>query len=177
VSARAKLPWLPISAAAGVLVLFCMVIWRANLGQLSFAEAVILAACSLTGLVLTERKRVRQWWRRVRPWGWETVRDTGITQYQVHPSGKRRAVQQHGGGYQPIDRGWVDTGEWTAFDRAAFTAAVQCVMNARKEPQPDTIVVDPETAKLCDRLQAAHAAGDTKAMDAVRDEAFNRLRL
>lgn len=45
-------------------------------------------------------------------WRWTTVRDTGITLYQVNALGKRR-VQQRTGGYQPIDRGWLETGRWT----------------------------------------------------------------
>jgi hypothetical protein len=34
-------------------------------------------------------------------WRWRTVRDTGVTRYQVNGRGKRRATQR-GGGYQPI---------------------------------------------------------------------------
>lgn len=52
--------------------------------------------------------QARMWW----PFGWRTVRDTGITVYQEHPSGRRRVRQRHGG-YQPIDRRWLDGGDWT----------------------------------------------------------------
>lgn len=54
------------------------------------------------------RARLRRWW----PWGWVAVRDTGKTRYQVHPSGRRR-VRQRPGGYQPIDRRWLESGEWS----------------------------------------------------------------
>ena len=46
---------------------------------------------------------------------WKIVRDTGITVYsQCKMCGKRRVTQY--GGFQPIDRHWVKTGEWQRFD-------------------------------------------------------------
>ena len=55
--------------------------------------------------------RVSAWWSRTR-WSWRTARDTGITRYQVNGRGDRRVVQRPGG-YQPIDRRWLATGEWS----------------------------------------------------------------
>lgn len=69
------------------------------------------------GLVLDyEREAIITWWRKRSPFSWETVRDTGLTLYQVHPSGRRRAVQIRGA-YQPIDRRWLETGEWSTLPR------------------------------------------------------------
>lgn len=41
-----------------------------------------------------------------------TVRDTGGHLYQQCQCGKRRVLEV-GRIYQPVDRGWVETGEWT----------------------------------------------------------------
>lgn len=46
------------------------------------------------------------------PWHWSTVRDTGATIYEECPCGRRR-IRQAKDGFQPIDRGWLETGEWT----------------------------------------------------------------
>lgn len=59
------------------------------------------------------RYLAKRWWARVKPWGrWTVVRDTGVTVYEQHRNGKRRASQR-GGGYQPIDRWWVAGGDWS----------------------------------------------------------------
>lgn len=44
---------------------------------------------------------------------WVTVRDTGANLYQVHRVTGARRVQPYTVGIQPIDWGWVKTGEWT----------------------------------------------------------------
>lgn len=45
---------------------------------------------------------------------WETVKDTGATLYQVNRiSGKRRVLRSCGG-HQPVDLGWLRSGEWSA---------------------------------------------------------------
>lgn len=44
---------------------------------------------------------------------WATVLDTGKTVYERCTYCGKRRVRQGEGGYQPIDRGWVLTGEWT----------------------------------------------------------------
>ena len=68
-------------------------------------------------------------WRR-RPWGWVTVRDTGFTMYQQHPSGRRRVVQASAG-YQPIDRRWVETGEWSEGPRASARERRRALLEVR----------------------------------------------
>ena len=59
---------------------------------------------------------MKRLWARLwnaRPWAWSTVRDTRITLYQQHASGERRVLVREGCGYQPVDWGWLNTGEWT----------------------------------------------------------------
>lgn len=53
-----------------------------------------------------------------RPWAWTTVRDTGVHLYQQHEDGRRRVRRRHGGGHQPVDRRWVETGVWSDADLA-----------------------------------------------------------
>lgn len=62
-----------------------------------------------------KRLLARLW--KARPWAWSTVRDTGITRYQVHVDGSRRVVvwPPFAVGYQPVDWGWLNTGEWTSW--------------------------------------------------------------
>lgn len=44
---------------------------------------------------------------------WETVKDTGVWEYRQCRVCGKRAVQQRARGYQPVDRGWLATGQWT----------------------------------------------------------------
>jgi len=57
---------------------------------------------------------------------WHVVKDTGKTRYGVCLKCGRRRATQGGGGYQPIDQRWVETGEWfdvnsIALPRGNFT--------------------------------------------------------
>lgn len=44
---------------------------------------------------------------------WETVKDTGCHLYQVNTMTGARTIIGGSRGHQPIDRGWLETGEWT----------------------------------------------------------------
>jgi hypothetical protein len=45
---------------------------------------------------------------------WQTVKDTGFRAYQVCARcGKRRITPRGMNGFQPVDRGWLETGRWT----------------------------------------------------------------
>lgn len=45
---------------------------------------------------------------------WREVRNTGLNSYQANTvTGARRVVRLVSGGYQPVDGGWLRTGEWT----------------------------------------------------------------
>ena len=46
------------------------------------------------------------------PGHWQTVRDTGVHVYETCSCGLRR-VRRVCRAHQPIDRGWLETGEWT----------------------------------------------------------------
>lgn len=45
--------------------------------------------------------------------GWKIIRDNGKTCYMQNSVTGERRVSQSPGGYQPIDKGWVKTGNWT----------------------------------------------------------------
>lgn len=48
------------------------------------------------------------------PFAWVTVGDTGVHAYQVNEvTGARRIIRTSEHGYQPIDKGWLETGKWT----------------------------------------------------------------
>lgn len=52
----------------------------------------------------------------IRSWfSWETVYSTGVHRYQENRVTGKRRIQLIGigYGYQPIDKGWLDTGKWT----------------------------------------------------------------
>ena len=121
-----KLPWIPIAAVSGAAVLILAIVFRDNFQASTWKEIAGGTLIGLAWAALSERKacvqHIRnawQWWRRTRPWGWETVRDTRITRYQVHPSGRRRVVTRPEFGYQPIDRKWEKTGEWSTWEDAS----------------------------------------------------------
>jgi len=75
---------------------------------------------------------------------WETIKDTRETQYQrCSVCGKRR-VTQWGGGYQPIDYYWLETGEWqvmtvpagdTAVTRQAVRGGAGCRLSVSARPE------------------------------------------
>ena len=45
---------------------------------------------------------------------WKIVKDTGIYHYrQCLKCGMRDIFPFRGGGYQPVDKQWLDTGVWT----------------------------------------------------------------
>ena len=44
---------------------------------------------------------------------WHTVMDTGTTAYMCCARCGKREATQFPGGHQPIDTGWIETGEWT----------------------------------------------------------------
>jgi hypothetical protein len=46
------------------------------------------------------------------PWHWRCARDTGVHLYEVCACGRRRVRRVDPSGWQPVDRGWVQTGEW-----------------------------------------------------------------
>jgi hypothetical protein len=56
--------------------------------------------------------------RRVLPWGWRTVWDSGVVLYQQHPDGRRRA-KYYGPGHRPLDMRWLAGGE--RFDPRAIS--------------------------------------------------------
>lgn len=56
--------------------------------------------------------------RRVLPWGWRTVWDSGVNLYQQHTDGRRRA-KYYGPGNQPLDVRWLAGGE--RFDPRAIS--------------------------------------------------------
>jgi len=55
--------------------------------------------------------RLLNWLRSLA--AWKTVRDTGAHLYQVNTVTGKRAIIGGSRGYQPIDRGWLETGQWT----------------------------------------------------------------
>lgn len=48
------------------------------------------------------------WIKVLWPWHWKTIRDTELHLYQCCACGRRRVVRVLGGGYQPIDKKWLD---------------------------------------------------------------------
>lgn len=52
------------------------------------------------------------WLKSLWPWHWTVVSDTGVHLYERCACGRRR-IRKVGWGHQPIDRGWLETGEWT----------------------------------------------------------------
>jgi len=44
---------------------------------------------------------------------WRTVRDTGVHFYQENAITGARRVLRRDGGYQPVDRAWLRTGDWS----------------------------------------------------------------
>lgn len=44
---------------------------------------------------------------------WEVVRDTGATIYRQNTITGARSASRITGGHQPIDRHWLETGEWS----------------------------------------------------------------
>lgn len=56
------------------------------------------------------------------PCFWKTVRDTGVHRYEECPCGRRR-VRRVGSGYQPIDRQWVEGGDWFDISKLRFPTA------------------------------------------------------
>ena len=61
---------------------------------------------------MDSRKTSRSLGHFLWPWHWDKVRDTGINVYLQCACGKRK-VRTRPRGHQPIDRGWLETGEWT----------------------------------------------------------------
>jgi hypothetical protein len=52
---------------------------------------------------------------------WRLVEDTGCWRYEVNTvTGARRIVPTCTGGYQPVDRDWLRTGEWTKPGKPPF---------------------------------------------------------
>lgn len=47
------------------------------------------------------------------PWHWSEVEHTGVHVYESCKCGRRRIRRVCERGYQPIDLGWLATGEWT----------------------------------------------------------------
>ena len=46
------------------------------------------------------------------PWHWSEVEHTGVHVYETCQCGRRR-IRKVAHAHQPIDRGWLETGEWT----------------------------------------------------------------
>ena len=57
------------------------------------------------------------------PGHWRTVRDTGVHTYEECSCGFRRVVRYEPSGFQPIDHGWLETGEWTVVPRRGPSVA------------------------------------------------------
>ncbi len=79
---------------------------------------------------------------------WATVKDTGVYLYEhCTTCGERRAYRHAGGGgYQPIDRQWVTTGEWFSWHNPKPTAGsgAQIPRNQQHpaDPRPRGIIPD-----------------------------------
>lgn len=58
------------------------------------------------------------------PFHWTVVRDTGVNVYLECPCGRRK-VRTRPWAYQPIDKGWLDTGEWTPVPKRFPSARAQ----------------------------------------------------
>ena len=44
---------------------------------------------------------------------WQVRRDTGLTVYEECPQCHRRHAWQRGMSLEPIDRNWIETGQWS----------------------------------------------------------------
>lgn len=58
-------------------------------------------------------KKPRPWYCLLGLHRGRTVRDTGFTRYRECATCGTRWITQGRGGYQPIDRRWLRTGEWS----------------------------------------------------------------
>ncbi len=57
---------------------------------------------------------MRQWLSRLLAhFSWTTVRDTGGNLYQVNERTGERRITRKAAGYQPVDHGWLNTGQRT----------------------------------------------------------------
>ena len=61
---------------------------------------------------------VRTLWSRVHIRRWRTLRSTSVWNYQQHVRTGDRRVRHRGSGHQPVNRAWLDGGEWREINPA-----------------------------------------------------------
>jgi len=103
---------------------------------------------------------------------WETVKDTKANRYeQCTTCGERRASRYASGGYQPIDRQWVATGEWFSWHNLNPTAgsASPIPRNEQHTADPRLLGRDTQTRQAWDRdgkqyFERVHESPDNRPL-------------